>query len=139
MSKQETFSSKAAKMTNSEIVIWLTTTSRDLSPQPRPVWFLWYEEQFLIYSRATTHKIHHIQERPKVALNFNSDREADEDVVIFKGVARLAPEVPAADQLDAYVEKYKEGMQGIGMTPKEFAEAYNTPILVTIDELEGMV
>jgi PPOX class probable F420-dependent enzyme len=82
--------------------------------------------------------VRHIQERPNVALNFNSDREANQDVVIFKGRARLAPEIPAADQLAAYVEKYAEGMQGIGMSPKKFAAAYNTPILIDIDEVEGM-
>jgi PPOX class probable F420-dependent enzyme len=134
----DTFASKAGEMTQKEVVIWLTTTSRDLSPQPRPVWFIWHEQQFLIYSRPTTNKVRHIQERPNVALNFNSDREANQDVVIFKGRARLAPEIPAADQLAAYVEKYAEGMQGIGMSPKEFATAYNTPILIDIDEVEGM-
>lgn len=138
MSNAQGFASKAAELTHTEFIIWLSTTSRDLSPQPRPVWFIWYEDQFLIYSRPETHKVRHIQERPHVALNFNSDPQAHLNVVVFKGVARLAPEVPPADQIDEYVEKYREGMQTIGMNPEQFARAYSSPILVEVGEVEGL-
>ena len=132
------FAHRAAELTNREIVIWLTTTSRDLSPQPRPVWFIWHQEHFLIYSRPETHKIRHIQERPNVALHFNSDSHASRDVVVFKGVARIAPEIPPAHEVPAYAEKYAAGFTALGMTPAQFGAAYSTPIMVAVKEVEGM-
>src|SRR5688572_18541946 len=34
-----------------ELIIWLTTIDRKGTPQPRPVWFIWDGESFLIYTR----------------------------------------------------------------------------------------
>ena len=138
MTKEDSFKEKALELTAREYIIWFTTTSRNLSPQPRPVWFIWHDDHFLIYSQPNTNKIRHIQERPNVSLNFNSDREADNDVVFLKGVARIAPEIAPANELPAYTKKYAEGFTSIGMTAEEFAKSYSTPILVNVSELEGM-
>ena len=56
-----------------EWIIWLTTVGEDGTPHPRPVWFLWDGETFLIYSRPDTHKLDHIARRPRVALSLDGD------------------------------------------------------------------
>ncbi len=138
MSKDQSINQLANELKQQEIIIWLTTTSRDLNPQPRPVWFIWHDEQFLIYSRPTSHKLRHIKERPNVSLNFNTDKEADENIVVFNGIARIAPEIAPAHEVPAYTEKYAEGIKGIGMNSEEFGLAYSVPILVAVQKTRGM-
>jgi hypothetical protein len=38
-------------------VVWLTTVDSNLIPQPRPVWFIWQDDSFLIFSQAKAHKL----------------------------------------------------------------------------------
>ncbi|HLB63928.1 MAG TPA: pyridoxamine 5'-phosphate oxidase family protein, partial [Anaerolineales bacterium] len=64
---------RALRLLREETVIWLTTVAQDGTPQPRPVWFLWDGRSLLIYSRPKAHKIHHLEQRPQVALSFNTD------------------------------------------------------------------
>ena len=58
-------------------VIWLTTVDSNLMRQLRPVWFIWEQDSFLIFSQAQAHKIAHIKKHPKVALHFNTDETGD--------------------------------------------------------------
>ncbi|MHA2428107.1 MAG: pyridoxamine 5'-phosphate oxidase family protein [Candidatus Hermodarchaeia archaeon] len=44
-----------------ERIIWLTTISKSLVPQPRPVWFYWDGDSFMIYSKPKTKKLAHIR------------------------------------------------------------------------------
>ena len=37
------FGLRAKKHLEEEYFIWLTTVSSDMTPQPRPVWFIWDE------------------------------------------------------------------------------------------------
>src|SRR3954451_7916261 len=46
------FGERVAQRLREEVVIWLTTTGADGTPQPAPVWFLWEGETFLIYTLA---------------------------------------------------------------------------------------
>jgi hypothetical protein len=39
-----------------QYVIGLTTVDSNLMPQPRPVWFIWQEDSFLIFSQAKAYK-----------------------------------------------------------------------------------
>lgn len=126
------FKEKARDLTLHEYVIWLTTTSRDLTPQPRPVWFIWHEQTFLVFSRSDVHKVRHIRERPNVALHFNSDPKADENVVVFRGTARIDTDAPPAHEISAYVSKYRAEMKLLGQTPEEFSAEYNTAIRVDV-------
>jgi len=137
MAQKDSFSEEAAQLIAREYIIWFTTTSRNLSPQPRPVWFIWHAGHFLIYSRPNN-KVRHIQERPNVSLNFNSDRKANNDVVVLKGVARIAPEIAPAHKMPAYVEKYGQGFTDIGMDAEKFGKSYSTPIMVSVSQLEGI-
>lgn len=61
------FARKVKKRLKNEQEIWLVTTGSDGSPQPRPVWFWWDGETFLIYSRTNAHKVKHLTNNKKAA------------------------------------------------------------------------
>jgi PPOX class probable F420-dependent enzyme len=138
MSEIPPFAAQARELTLREYIIWFTTTSRDLTPIARPVWFVWWQGAFLIFSRPESHKVRHIRERPNVSLHFNSDFRAANDVVIFKGVARIDPDVPSAHQIATYVEKYVKGIAGLGKTPVQFSAEYSAAIRVEVVDLQGL-
>ncbi len=130
------FGARVARRLDEEIVIWLTTVDSHSTPQPRPVWFLWDGEAFLIYSMPDTHKVDHIHRGSRVALNLNTD-ETGGDVVVITGDAFADPHAPPADQNEAYVAKYAKHIKNIGYTPESFAAAYSVPIRVTPIDLRG--
>jgi PPOX class probable F420-dependent enzyme len=130
------FGERVARRLRDEIVIWLTTVRADLTPQPSPVWFLWEEETFLIYSRPNKPKLRNIERSPIVTLNFDGDRRGG-DIIVITGAAALAPQAPPADQVAAYVAKYSEHIRRIGMTDSSFAQLYSTAIRVTPTDIRG--
>lgn len=127
----------ARRLLESEYVIWLTTVSKDQTPQPRPVWFVWDQDAVLLFSRPAAAKVAHIRRNPRVALNFNSDHEANENVVVMIGTATLS-ESPAATAVAAYIEKYKQGMAELGMTPQSFAGQYSVAVRIPIQQLRSI-
>jgi PPOX class probable F420-dependent enzyme len=127
---------KARKLLDSEYVIWLTTVGKDGTPQPRPVWFIPYNDDVLIYSQPKTSKVAHIPRQPRVSLHFNTDREAGETVVVLTGMAGLE-DGPPANENAAYIKKYKAGIADLDMTPEKFTLEYAQPIRVVITNVRG--
>ncbi len=126
-----TLNSTAKKLLNTETIIWLTTVGSDLTPQPRPVWFVPDGDDVLIYSQPKAAKLAHIRKHPNVALHFNADQwGSDETVIVLTGTATL--EEPKNPQSAAYIKKYKKDMAEIGMTPEKFAASYSVPIRIKI-------
>jgi PPOX class probable F420-dependent enzyme len=130
------FGRRAARRLEEERIIWLTTVDAEGMPQPRPVWFWWDGQTFLIYSQPNTHKLGHIARNPQVALHFDGDGQGG-NIVVFSGEARLAPEAPPANQVPAYVQKYQPGFTRIRMSANEFAESYSVALRVTPTSLRG--
>ncbi len=128
---------KVKRRLQHEYFIWLTSVDAGLTPQPRPVWFIWDRDSFLIYSQAQAHKVQQIRSHPNVALHFNTDETADQNVTVFLGRAVLDSSAPPAHQMAAYLEKYREGVQSLGMTPEEFGREYSVAIRVTPTRLRG--
>lgn len=116
--------------------IWLTTVDKNGTPQPRPVWFYWDGETFLMYSQPHAHKVKHIARNPNVVLHLNSTTE-DGGVVIFHGLAERDGSAPAPIHHRAYFRKYKQGIRDINMTPEEFARDYSVAIRITPTKLRG--
>jgi len=131
------FGQKVKKHLDHEYFIWFTTTSTDLTPQPRPVWFIWQGDSFLIFSRPDAHKVAHLKAHPNVALHFNTDEKADEDVIVFLGVAEIDPDVPPAHTIPAYFEKYERGIADLDMALEEFSQEYSLAIRVTPAKVRG--
>lgn len=130
------FGQRVARRLKEEHIVWLTTVGPDDIPQPRPVWFLWDGETFLIYSQPDTYKLRHIARNPKVALNLDSDGRGG-DIVIFTGQASIDSDAPPANELVAYADKYQEGIAGIGMSPEKFAKSYSVALRVKPISLRG--
>ena len=119
-----------------EQIIWLTTISKRGVPSPRPVWFLWDGDSFLIYSRPNTYKLDHIRDNQQVALNFDGDG-AGGDIIIFSGSAYIDEEAPSADQVTAYIEKYRDGLESLNMSPAQFGESYSVSVRIKPTGLRG--
>jgi PPOX class probable F420-dependent enzyme len=130
------FGQRVERRLAEEQVIWLVTTDRSGTPQPNPIWFIMEGGTLLLYSQPGAAKVRHIQERPRVALNFNTD-EGGEDVIVLLGSAAVDPAAPPVDQLPAYLAKYGAAIPGIGSTPEKMAAEYSTAIRVTIERVRG--
>ena len=129
------FGERVARRLEEEEIIWMTTTDRNLVPQPRPVWFLWNGETILIFSRANAAKVRHIVGHPQIALNFNSTSTGS-NIVVILGDARTVESVPEAEQ-SAYLDKYAEGIERINLTRDSFLVVYGTAISVNPTKLRG--
>jgi PPOX class probable F420-dependent enzyme len=113
-----------------EEIAWMTTVRADGQPQSVPVWFLWDGEGFLIYSQQGRQKLKNIGRNPRVGLNLNSNARGG-DVVRVEGTAEIAGDASPANEVGAYVEKYRESIARIGFDVDGFARAYSTAIRVT--------
>ncbi|HTP02225.1 MAG TPA: TIGR03667 family PPOX class F420-dependent oxidoreductase [Anaerolineales bacterium] len=122
---------------SAEYFAWLTTVGKDLTPQPRPIWFVWDDGTFLIYSQPKAHKVRHIRQHPRVAVHFNADATGDNQILVFLGDARIDPDAPPAHQMPAYLEKYRDGIRGLNMTPEEMARDYAVAIRVSVTSVRG--
>lgn len=122
------------RLANDEI-IWLTTTSRDGTPQPRPLWFYWNGETILMFSRPDGYKVRHIQERPRVALHLNSTPQG-RDIVVILGTAAIESGASEAEKAD-YLEKYREGIKRINLTRESMTEIFSTAIRVWPEKVRG--
>ena len=130
------FGKRARRQLQSERVVWLTTIGRGNTPQPRPVWFYWDGGTLLIYSQPDTHKVRHLTRSPGVSVHFNTDSDGHE-VTVLTGEARVDPGAPPADRHREYLEKYRQAIAGLGMTPEEMGRDYSVAIRVTPTGLRG--
>ncbi len=132
------FGRKAKRHLREEYFVWLTTVSSDLAPQPRPVWFVWDHDSFLIYSQPHAHKVQHLMKHPKVALHFNSsDKKGEQDLIVFIGNAVIDPDAPPAHKVPAYVKKYRAEIKSLGATPEQLGKEYSVAIRITPTSLRG--
>jgi PPOX class probable F420-dependent enzyme len=130
------FGQRVARRLAEEHTVWLTTVDSTGAPQPRPVWFLWKDGIFLIYSQPNAHKVSHIRRNPRVAVHLDTDGQGD-DVVVFIGEASIPDDAPPADQVADYIDKYRQGLEELDTSPAEFASSYSAPIHVRPVKLRG--
>jgi PPOX class probable F420-dependent enzyme len=131
------FGQRVQQRLQDEKVIWLTTVTSGGQPLPVPVWFLWDgDAEVLIYSQPDTPKLRNISNQPKVGLNLNSDSTGG-NVIQFAGEAREDAEAPSATGVEAFIEKYRDGIQSLGSTPEGFASNYSAAVRVRLTKLRG--
>lgn len=121
---------RAERRLRDEEIAWMTTVRADGQPQTVPVWFLWDGEGFLIYSQENRQKLKNIARNPRVGLNLNSD-ETGNDVVRVEGTIEIDENAPSADEVEAYLEKYKESIARIGYDVDGFARDFSVALRVT--------
>jgi PPOX class probable F420-dependent enzyme len=127
---------KFARHIASAYYMWLTTVRADGMPQPTPVWFIWENGQFTVYSSPTAQKVKNIRQNPKVALSFTSDPSAEEYLVVM-GEATLEEAAMPAPEVPAYIAKYRQGISDIKMTPESFAQYFSLAIHIKPTQIRG--
>ncbi|WP_165985775.1 TIGR03667 family PPOX class F420-dependent oxidoreductase [Streptomyces sp. YIM 98790] len=119
-----------------ERVVWFTTVGPDGTPQSNPVWFVWEDGGFLVYSLTGARRLSHIQDRPRVSLHFDSDGEGG-DIVVFSGRARRLEGPPPPHENSAYAGKYGEAMGHVAGSREKFGEAYSVPVRIDVTGVRG--
>lgn len=131
------FGERVRRRLREEQVIWIATVGRDGTPQPNPVGFLFQDDDsILIYNAAKANRIHHVVDRPRVALHFDGDGTG-RDIVVFTGTARRADEIPPAHENELWVAKYGEGMARRSGSPEKFSEDFPVPLRIEITRTRG--
>ncbi|HWQ12073.1 MAG TPA: TIGR03667 family PPOX class F420-dependent oxidoreductase [Roseiflexaceae bacterium] len=130
------FGARVARRLRDEVGIWLVTVGADGTPQPNPVWFLWDGAEVLVYSQPNQAKLRHIARHPRVALHLEGG-ELSEEVAVLLGDARIVPDEPPANQVPAYMEKYRAHIARLGMTPESFAQSYSVAIRIRPTRVRG--
>lgn len=125
---------RAEKRLQEEYVIRLTTVSQDGTPQPNPVWFYWDGNAFLIYSQPSAQKLSNISRNPRVSLNFQADDDGG-NIIVLTGNATIDKNPPRHDR--RYLQKYRDQIPKIGLTPESMAASYSVLIRVSPTRLRG--
>jgi PPOX class probable F420-dependent enzyme len=121
--------SKVTQWLRDDLVAWLVTVAADGTPVPTPVWFWWDGETLLVYSQPDKPKLRHIAANPRVALALAFDEVGDLRAVVT-GAAEVDSSAPAAFELPAYIDKYRDEIARLGSNPEEFSGAYSVPIRI---------
>jgi PPOX class probable F420-dependent enzyme len=130
LNEEEPAHAAAARRLRAELIIWLTTVTGSGQPQSTPVWFLWDDNEFLIYGVKDGAKLRNIAANPRVSLHLEGNGRGGGNV-IFEATARTDPAGPRADAVPAYVEKYRQLIESYRWTPESFAADYPHLIRVT--------
>lgn len=108
---------------------WLTTVTPSGQPQSMPVWFLWADDEILVFSDHRARRNRNIAANPKVAFHLGSN-EGGGDIVVVEGEARIDHAVPGVVGHAAYLAKYGDWIDAHLGGPAKMAETYNVPILI---------
>jgi PPOX class probable F420-dependent enzyme len=119
---------RADRQLQQEHVVWLTTVNADGQPQSSPVWFFWENGTFLHHSKPDQ-KIRNLRRHPRVALHLNEGPNGE--VVTIEGTAEVLAGDTAAHVRPAYLEKYRDGIQQLGLTPEQLIADYPVTFRVT--------
>lgn len=114
-----------------ERIVWLTTVRHDGQPQTSPVWFVWDDGTFLIYSRAGQQKIRNVLANPRVSLALEQDGTGS-DVATLEGRAIIDEEALPANMVASYVAKYGPRMEAISGSLEAFADDYRIALRVEV-------
>ena len=131
------FGAKTAGRVEADKLVWLTTVDSKGTPQPNPVWFLWDNGSFVLFSKPNQAKLTNIARSGRVSLNFEATAD-EEQITIFTGHAEQVDRATISQEiLDRYAEKYKQGMVNIKMTRAEYEAAYSEVIRMRPEKLRG--
>ena len=120
---------EAARRIADDHVVWLTTVTDGGVPAPNPVWFVPDGDDLVVYTAPGSRKVHNIEQRAKVAVHFNSDRQGG-DVVVITGVASLA-HGRAPSRFPGYLDKYLADIEGpLATTVEDIDRTYDTEVRI---------
>jgi PPOX class probable F420-dependent enzyme len=113
-----------------EPVVWLSTIrGEDGAPHLVPTWFVWDGDSIVIRSKPEAVKVRNLRRDPRAMLALG-DADDDFDVGLLEARAevddRLGSELPRP-----FIEKYRDRIAALGLTPAEFAATYAATIRLT--------
>lgn len=112
------------------VMAWLASVRPDGRPHCIPVWFLWEGTTLLIFSKPNTQKVRNLRQNCFVTLMLDETKNGS-DLVILEGTAELLERGEGREALQAYGEKYCEGLQRIGVMAEQFTMLYSQAIRIT--------
>lgn len=127
---------KVLQRLDEDHVVWLTTVAGSGTPQPNLVWFLWNGEIITVYTTPEAVRLNNILRNPRVSLNFNSDPEGH-GMIVITGSAEIIDGAPKAIDNQPYLDKYKDGIKGLGMSAQQMSDQYSVVIRITPDHFRG--
>jgi PPOX class probable F420-dependent enzyme len=126
------FTQKVSDRLHSDHYGWLTTVSKSGQPVPRLVGFYSEGTDLFVYSMPNAAKVRHVQARPRVSLNLDSDGNGA-GIIVVAGVAAIdAVDVDPRDD-EAYWTKYRSDVERAGMTAA--IAGYSTRLKITVDKV----
>jgi PPOX class probable F420-dependent enzyme len=130
------FGARVARHLRDDPVVWFTTVTPAGAPLPAPVWFLWDGADSVRMYSQPRQRMRNLEASDRVALNFGGDGRGG-DVVVLSGRAVVDRDAPGADADPAYLDKYREAIGRIGMTPETFAQEYSLPVRIRVTRVRG--
>ncbi len=111
---------------------WLTTVAKSGQPVPRLVWFYLDGTDVIVYSMPAAAKVRHIENRPHVSLNLDSDGNGSGVVVV--GGSAVVDDVGVDPRKDGpYWKKYEADAEQFGLT--EAMGGYSTRLRLGIEKV----
>jgi len=120
----------ALERLRSDRVGWLTTVTVAGQPQTMPIWFLWTDDELLIYGDHRARRNRNLEANPRVSFHLGDDGGGG-DIVVIEGTARIDPDYPQVGDNPAYLAKYGEWIDRDLGGPSKMAQVYNMPIRIT--------
>jgi PPOX class probable F420-dependent enzyme len=130
------FGRRVAEHLREDPVVWLTTVTPRGAPLPSPVWFLWDgADGVLVYSMPSA-RVRNIEANPRVSLNFAGNGQGG-DIVVLSGTASVDPAVPGVADNEAYLARYGERIERMGLSPVGFGERYSVGVRIRLTGVRG--
>jgi PPOX class probable F420-dependent enzyme len=130
------FGQRVIDRLKNEQVAWLVTVNAAGKPNPTFVWFLWKDGSAFLLSQPHQGKVKAIRNNPNVALHFNGGPHGD-NMVVLNGTATLLDPITVGQLPPEYLEKYKDGMKSLNLTPESMLAEYSQPIRIEFEKLRG--
>jgi len=112
-----------------EPLAWLTTVTPTNRPAPRPIWFVYVDGTFVVFSQSGAAKLKHLKANPNVSISFNTNADGG-DVLVVSGTAEIVEGIKPSTT-PGYLDKYEALYTGIGSDVAKFDADYSVGIRVT--------
>ena len=112
-------------------IIWMTTVTPAGQPQSAPVWYVWQDGEFLVYSLNSA-RVRNIRTNAKVSLHL-SDKGNGDEIVVAYGLAKTDPGAGPASANTAYTERYNTALTNYQWTWEYFDSTYKAPLRIKPD------
>lgn len=121
---------RVRRFLETEPVIWLSSVSGDGGPHLVPTWFAWDGEAIVILSKPGAVKVRNLGANPRAMLALG-DAVDDFDVGLLEATATLDSDPTPLELPAGFGAKYATKIDGLGLTPAQFARTYSQVIRLT--------